>query len=168
MGGLVALHLALLRPHRVAALVLLAPAVGFAERRWARLGEEERAALLAGGRLSLNTDAAPHDAVGADFYQIAREFDLPTGPGSIPIRCPVRILHGLLDATVPLAVSHGLVTQIASDDATLQLVKGGEHKLTSPRDLVLLQSTVAGLVLQLQHEPGGDGGGDATADALEP
>ncbi|GBF87470.1 hypothetical protein Rsub_00181 [Raphidocelis subcapitata] len=167
MGGLVALHLALLRPRRVAALVLLAPALGFAERRWARLSDDQRAALLAGGRLSLNTEAAPRDAVGADFYRTAREFDLPAGPGGIPIRCPVRILHGLLDATVPLSVSQGLVTQIAGDDVALQLVKGGEHKLTSPRDLVLLQSTVAGLVLQLQQEHGGcDGAAGAAAAAV--
>jgi pimeloyl-ACP methyl ester carboxylesterase len=56
MGGLIALHLALRRPDKVAGLVLLAPAVAFADRRWERLSLEQRQTLFNGGSISLNTE----------------------------------------------------------------------------------------------------------------
>jgi pimeloyl-ACP methyl ester carboxylesterase len=151
MGGLVALHLALLRPDRVAALALIAPALGFAARRWERLSDAQRAHLRAGGRLSLNT-AAKDDAVGLEFYSAAARFDLPAGPGAIPLRCPVRILHGGLDAMVPLAVSRDLADQISHGDVSLQVVKDAAHAFAAPRDLEVMQATVTQLVVQLRRQ----------------
>jgi pimeloyl-ACP methyl ester carboxylesterase len=154
MGGLVALHLALLRPRRVAGLVLLAPAVGFAARRWARLGDAPRAALLAGGRVSLETGLKDDD-VGLHFYTAAAAYDLPDAPGSVPVRCPVRILHGGCDTVVPLDVSEALVGQLASADVALRVVEGAAHALTDPGDIEILLATVERMVSQLEAPPAG-------------
>jgi len=172
MGGLVALHLALRRPDRVAGLVLLAPAVNFTDRRWERLSLDQRQTLFNGGAISLETEYK-EDWVDLDFYRVAREqYGLPTTTDSVPIHCPVRILHGGLDSVVPLHISQALIDQIQGDDVTLTVVKKGEHKLVEPRDLDLMNSIVAQLLLQLerQGQPGaGAGGGEGPRpDRTEP
>jgi fermentation-respiration switch protein FrsA (DUF1100 family) len=58
----------------------------------------------------------------------------------------VHILHGALDDVVPLSVSEALVGRLASRDVALTTVKGGDHRLSSARDLALLES-----VVQLLH-----------------
>jgi hypothetical protein len=94
---------------------------------------------------------APQNSI--DFYRVAREqYGLPTTAASLPIRCPVRILHGGHDDVVPLSVSQSLIDQIDGDDVALTVVKKGEHKLTDPRDLDLMNATVAQLLLQLQRQ----------------
>lgn len=59
--------------------------------------------------------------------------------------CPVRILQGEDDADVPW--SHALKTYHAlrGDDISLTLVKGGDHRLSTDRDLALLRDSVDAL-----------------------
>ncbi len=53
----------------------------------------------------------------------------------IPFHGPVRLLHGLADHEVPWSRSQGLVDRLESTDIALTLVKGGDHRLSSPADL---------------------------------
>lgn len=172
MGGLLALHAACARPARVAGLVLVAPAVGFLERRWAALPPEAKSTLEAGGAARLGSDYVQPggDEVTLAFFEAAARLMLPEAPGSVALRCPVRILHGDEDDVVPPDVSLRLLRQLAggsgagsSDesggegavgggvdcDVTLTLVKGGDHRLSSPRDLRLLTAAVQLLYEQL-------------------
>ncbi|KIZ06265.1 hypothetical protein MNEG_1691 [Monoraphidium neglectum] len=156
MGGLLALHAALQRPTRVAALVLVAPAVSLADRLWDRLGEVKQQALLSGGAVNLGSDyvAPGADEVSLAFFEEARAFALPEAPGSLDVRCPVRILHGALDDVVPVEVGQRLVSQLAGDDVVLTVAKDGDHRLSSQRDIGLLMSAVAQLeeALQAAHQ----------------
>jgi alpha-beta hydrolase superfamily lysophospholipase len=56
----------------------------------------------------------------------------------IPLACPVRLLHGLLDDAVPWQTSLHLAERLASRDVTITLVKGGDHRLSSGADLARL------------------------------
>ncbi|KAI8465494.1 MAG: alpha/beta hydrolase fold protein [Monoraphidium minutum] len=151
MGGLLALHAALRRPTRVAGLVLVAPAAGFAARRWAALPGAARDALAAGGAVSLGSEfvAPGADDVNLGFFEAARAFELPEADGAVDVRCPVRVLHGALDDVVPIEVGQRLVRQLAARDVTLTSVKDGDHRLSAPRDVALLTSAVALLAEQL-------------------
>ncbi|GBF87737.1 hypothetical protein Rsub_00448 [Raphidocelis subcapitata] len=175
MGGLFALHLALRFPSRVAALVLVAPAVGTFAAWHAALSPEERAALASGGSIRFASDYAPpgSDRVRLGFFQPflrGGALALPDGEGAVRVApdCPVRILHGECDDVVPIATSHALLRQLAADDVALTVVKRGDHRLSGPRDLALLEAAVAQVHRQLEAagrllRPGADAGGGGAA-----
>ena len=135
MGAWIALLVALARPDRVHGLVLVAPAVDFTEALiWDRLPGDAREALVRDGvwlRASEYSDEP--DRITRRLIEEGRHHLLLGGP--IPFRGPVRILHGLEDGIVPW--SHGLRTAeaLASQDVTVTLVKGGDHRLSDAAGL---------------------------------
>lgn len=60
----------------------------------------------------------------------------------IRVDCPVRLIHGVDDRDVPWDQSLRLLQAIDARDVTLQLVKGGDHRLSEPRDLARLSRTL--------------------------
>jgi len=71
----------------------------------------------------------------------------------VAIDVPVRMLHGTADADVPDNMSRALLNVLRSHDATLTLIKDGDHRLSSKTHL---QSMVAKLdeliAIEKQHE----------------
>ena len=63
----------------------------------------------------------------------------------IELDMPVRLLHGAQDQDVPWGVSERLLERLTSEDATLTLIKGGDHRLSSPRQLAQLEASVGEL-----------------------
>lgn len=66
--------------------------------------------------------------------------------GEVPLNCPVRLLHGELDADVPPDISFRLAKALRSEDVQVTLVKGGDHRLSRDGDIALLLRTVGSLV----------------------
>jgi len=151
MGGWIALLLALKRPERVAALVGVAAAPDFTEDLiLPRLDETARAAVF--------RDGVWHrpSAYGSDPYPITRRLIeearghlLLRGP--IPVRCPVRLIHGMRDPDVPWRTSLRLIECLEGDDARLTLVKDGDHRLSRPEDLILLERTIGTVLDEVQE-----------------
>lgn len=143
MGGWVMLHLALALGARVAGLVGVAAAPDFT--RWGlQLSAAERAALARDGEIRR---ASPY---GAEPYRytaglVADGEACALLDAPIAYAGPVRLLQGTADEAVPVEVAHRLMAALVSDDVRLVLVKGGDHRLSSPRDLLLLEQTVAAL-----------------------
>lgn len=143
MGGWIMLHLALADPSRIHALIGIAAAPDFT--RWGlALTAEDVEALAHRGfttRPSAYADSPYRytrslvdDAEGACLLQ-----------APIALSCPVRLLHGEADPDVPWAVSQRLMAALASADVQLTLVKGGDHRLSSPAQLALLFQTIESL-----------------------
>ena len=63
----------------------------------------------------------------------------------IALDCPVRLLHGQGDDTVPPEISLRLARVLRSEDVQVTLVKGGDHRLSRESDIALLLRTVAAL-----------------------
>ena len=60
----------------------------------------------------------------------------------IPLPCPVRLLHGMLDDAVPWRTSLRLAERLASRDVVVSLMKEGDHRLSKEADLARLAATL--------------------------
>ena len=135
MGAWIMLLAARATRRSVDALVGIAPAADFTEELiWNRLSSESRAALEGAGIIHVPSDYSVEDSpITLALIEEGREH-LVLGAG-IAIDCPVRLIHGLDDQDVPWDHSLRLLQALESNDVTLELVKGGDHRLSELADL---------------------------------
>jgi pimeloyl-ACP methyl ester carboxylesterase len=146
MGGWIALLLARARPERVAGIVGIAAAPDFTERMRATMTPEERATLARDGVLVRPSRYGDPYRITQGLLEDGGRHLLLDGP--IPLRCPVRLLHGQQDADVPWELALTLAERLESAEVQVTLVKDGDHRLSRPQDLVLLRRTVAALLAE--------------------
>lgn len=142
MGGWIALLLALARPDRVAGLVGVAAAPDFTEDlMWAEFDAEVRRTLETERVYFEPSDYSDEPyTITMDLIEDGRNHLIMRGP--IPIHVPVRLLHGMRDADVPHRLSVLLAERLEADDVQVHLVKDGDHRLSTERDLGLLAGAV--------------------------
>lgn len=150
MGGWMALLLAralakdpsLAKDAKLAGLVLIAPAPDFTEElMWKQFSDEIRNQIETTGqweRPSVYGD--PPYAITKKLIEDGRKHLLLGQP--IEVKCPVRILQGVLDPDVPWQYAMRLVSCLAQDDVAMTLVKDGDHRLSRPEDIQRLLKTV--------------------------
>jgi pimeloyl-ACP methyl ester carboxylesterase len=144
MGGWIALHMAVLRPERVRALVGIAAAPDLTE--WGFSLEQKRR-LQADGRIEEPNPYAPEPFVTTNaFWESGQQLRLLDG--EIAIDCPVRLLHGERDAEVPLDIAFRTMRALRSADVQLNVLKGGAHRLSEPHEIDAILRTVAALIEQ--------------------
>lgn len=146
MGGWISMMLALQHPERVAGLLLLAPAPNFTERLlWNGFSEEAKRICKEQGYLDLgNWEDGAEYLVTYRQIEEARAHLLPEG--TLPIKCPVRIIHGMGDEVVPWQHSLEIVEQVESRDVAITLPKESDHRLSAPDDLLLIRQSLEDLV----------------------
>jgi pimeloyl-ACP methyl ester carboxylesterase len=142
MGGWIACLVALMRPERVHALVGIAAAPDFTrEIMVPGFSAEERAMLQTQGYIEQPSEYSETPYVVTRRLVEEAEAHLLLHQ-DVPITCPVRLIHGDNDVDVPWQLSHKLMNKILSNDVTLTLVKGGDHRLSTPADLQRLTDTI--------------------------
>ena len=70
----------------------------------------------------------------------------------LELNMPVRLIHGTADADVPWTQSQKLMAALTSDDVELILIKDGDHRLSSPRDLARLVALIGRLIERLARD----------------
>lgn len=147
MGGWVALLLALARPGRMAGLVLINPAQDFTERlMWPGLADHERQAILREGEVRIVEEGLGEYVLTLGLFEEGRDWLLLGAP--LPIAAPVHILQGRADDVVPWRHATALVERLAGGDVRLDLIEGGDHRLSTAEDLVRLIEAVEKMRLQ--------------------
>jgi pimeloyl-ACP methyl ester carboxylesterase len=149
MGGWLALLLAdALRRRgekRLAGLILIAPATDMTkELMWDRYSKKVRKELTTTGIYRQPGEAERnHNTVTLKLIEDGAKHLF--GDRLIETGCPVHILHGTRDDSVPWQLSTALVSRLASDDVVLTLVKDGDHRLSRPEDIERLIAAVAAM-----------------------
>lgn len=141
MGGWVALLLALARPDRIAGTVLINPAQDFTERlMWPGLADHERQAILREGETVVVEEGLGSYVLTRRMFEEARDWLLLDG--AIPVTTPVHILQGRADDVVPWRHQMELIERLHGADVLLDLVEGGDHRLSAEADLIRLVNAV--------------------------
>jgi pimeloyl-ACP methyl ester carboxylesterase len=146
MGGWLSLLAARARPERMAGLLLIAAAPDFTERMLLKgLSAEEQARLQREGRLERPSQYSPEPSVftwklieeGRNHLLLDKKLALP---------CPVHLLHGQSDPDVPWEYSLQIARHLEAPEVVTTLVKGGDHRLSTPADIDRLIALVEELV----------------------
>jgi len=145
MGGWIMLLTALARPERVRALLGIAAAPDFTEDLLlpeatdAQIRDLERQGFW----LQPSAYGAPYP-VTATLIEDGREHLLLRAP--IAIGCPVHLLHGQRDPDVPWRTALRLAERLRSEEVTIELVKAGDHRLSTEADLARITAALARLL----------------------
>ena len=128
MGGWISLLMAREHPENVAGLVTVAAAPDFTEDgMWGGFSEDQRRALIEEGRGRL----------------------VLRSPLLLPM--PVRMLQGTADADVSIDVALRLLDHAQGGDIRLTLVKGADHRFSTPDCLKLIEVSVMKVVERARH-----------------
>ncbi|WEK45360.1 MAG: alpha/beta hydrolase [Candidatus Andeanibacterium colombiense] len=141
MGGWLMLLCALELGERIAGLIGIAAAPDFTD--WG-YSAEQRARLAAGETVFEDNPFGPERTPTYPAFWRDGQARRLLG-GTIPLTCPVRLLHGQRDTDVPYAISLRLAAALRSDDVQVVLIKDGDHRLSRDSDVALLLRNVATL-----------------------
>ena len=142
MGGWLMLLTALARPERIAGLLGLACAADFTEYLlWEQLDESLREQLRREGMIRLPCPYGEPYLTTLKLIEEAKAQQV-LNRAELPIHCPVRLIHGMMDVDVPWRTSLQVMEKLTSPDVRLILVKDGEHTLSRDQDLRLLTRTL--------------------------
>ncbi len=151
MGGWIMLLAALARPDRVAGLIGVAAAPDFTEDLiWARYDAAARAALIENG---IRYEPSGYDETPCPITHrlIAEGRNHLLLRRPIPIRCPIRLLHGKQDADVPWTTAARIAEKVASTDVEVVLIDDADHRLSREQDLARLCAVARALCRSAAH-----------------
>ncbi|RGP39159.1 alpha/beta hydrolase [Pseudotabrizicola alkalilacus] len=142
MGGWISLLVAKAIPQRVAGLVGIAAAPDFTEdSMWTGFTEAQRQMLSTAGWVELPSDYADQPYIitrrlieeGRTRLVLRDTLDLPF---------PVRLLQGTADTDVLPSVALRLLDHASSPDLRLTLVKGADHRFSTPECLAMIPQAI--------------------------
>jgi len=145
MGGWMMLLTALARPERVAGLVGIAAAPDFTEDLLAKeLTKDQMAEMEEKGFVIVPSGYEDDYTFTKALFDDGRTHLVLRD--EIPLECPVRLIHGLEDQSVPWQTTLTIQEKLRSEDVEINLIKCGDHRLSEAEDLERLTRIVAALV----------------------
>ena len=126
-------------------LVLIAPAVDFTEDlMWNAFPQAVKQKIVDEGVYYQASAYGEPYPITKEFIADGRNhlmFGAPVEP-----HAPVHILQGIKDPDVPVAHMQRLLDHMAGADVNVTYVKDGDHRLSRPEDLELLQRVVWAMI----------------------
>ncbi len=142
MGGWISLLVARAMPARIAGLVGIAAAPDFTEDgMWDGFSAAEKTALVKDGQVALPSeyDDGPY-IITQRLIEDGRQQLVLRTPLELPF--PVRLLQGTADQDVDVSVAMRLLGHARCDDMRLTLIKGADHRFSTPQNLRLIEKTI--------------------------
>ncbi len=142
MGGWIAFLIGRAMPERVAGIVGIAAAPDFTEDGfWDGFSDEERQALVEAGRVERPSEYSEEPLViTRRLIEDGRRHLILHDP--LPLPFPVRLLQGTDDVDVDLSVPLRLMDHAEGRDLRLTLVKGADHRFSTPACLRLIERSI--------------------------
>jgi pimeloyl-ACP methyl ester carboxylesterase len=129
---------------RVVGLVLIAPAADMTQDlMWEKIGDAEREQLRTYGVYHQPTPYGDPYAITLRLLEDGMKHLILEEGLHLPV--PVRILQGTHDTDVPMAHAMKTMDALSGDDIAMTVIKGGDHRLSTPLQLRLIQETVMAL-----------------------
>ena len=143
MGGWISLLVARAMPGKVAGLVGVAAAPDFTEDlMWGSYSEAQKALLQSQGWLAEPSEYSDEPyIITKAFLDDGAHYLVLRSPLNLPF--PVRLLQGTADVDVPPSVALRLMDHADSPDLRLTLVKGADHRFSTPACLDLISAAIA-------------------------
>jgi len=141
MGGWISLILASRIANRIAGLVGIAAAPDFTEDSlWAGLDDAQRTAFFRDGQVALPSDYGEPYIFTQRLIEDGRNHLVLRQPLHLPF--PARFLQGTEDRDVAQSVALRILDHADGDDIRLSLVKGADHRFSTPDCLALIENSV--------------------------
>ncbi len=151
MGGWISLLVARAMPERVAGLVGIAAAPDFTEDGfWSDFTEDQRQIVMDEGRIALPSDYSDEPyIITKRLIEDGRGHLVLRSPLSLPF--PVRLLQGDADEDVSIDRPLKLLAHADCPDMRVTLMKGADHRFSSPDCLALTEQTILDVLNHAQE-----------------
>jgi len=142
MGGWISLILSQRGEIDIAGLVGIAAAPDFTEdSMWAGFDDAQRKLLASEGQIALPSDYGEPYIITKRLIDEGRNNLVLRKPLKLPYTC--RFLQGTDDADVDQSVPLRILEQAQGDDIQLTLIKGADHRFSSPECLKLVERSLS-------------------------
>lgn len=122
-------------------LLLVAPAVDYTEHiLLKRLTLKENKTLMEKGHIVLPSIYEEGYIIYRHYLEDAKKHCYL--PLKETFQCPVTIVHGTKDEAIPFTWGEKLYQTCRRDDTQFFAVEGGDHRLSSPEDLVVIKNAL--------------------------
>jgi len=143
VGSWVSFLVAASRPDLVSGIVGLSADPDFTEELlWKKLPEDVKAKIMNEGVAEIEWGTEKYPISKTLIEDGRKNLLLKGGAGSIPVQCPVRLVHSLDDEEVPYQLALKLVENCVSNDASVTLIKGSSHALDREQDMKTMRSAI--------------------------
>lgn len=147
VGTWVSFLVASKRPDLIDGIVGMSADPDFTEELlWKKLPEEVKTRIMNDGVYEITW--------GAEKYPISRKLIedgrenliLEGGKNSLPVKCPVRLIHSISDEEVDYTFALKLVDNCISDNASVLLLKDSCHNMEDERDFKAMRTMVSEVI----------------------